>query len=46
MAAVLRAKNYHYRFVTAQNIGHCDARAWQSTLADTLVWAWAGYPAD
>jgi enterochelin esterase-like enzyme len=46
MAAALRAKNYHYRFVTAAGIGHCDARAWQSTLADTLVWAWAGYPTN
>jgi enterochelin esterase family protein len=44
MAAALKAKGYHYRFVTAQGIGHCDARAWQATLADTLVWAWAGYP--
>lgn len=44
MAAALGAKSYHYRFVTAEGIGHCDARAWQSTLADTLVWAWAGYP--
>jgi enterochelin esterase-like enzyme len=43
MAAALKAKNYHYRFVTAEGIGHCDARAWQSTLADTLVWAWAGF---
>jgi hypothetical protein len=34
------------RFVTAEGIGHCDARAWQSTLADTLVWTWAGYPTD
>jgi iron(III)-enterobactin esterase len=44
MASVLKERGYHYRFVTAQGIGHCDARAWQSTLADTLVWAWAGYP--
>lgn len=46
MAAALAAKGYHYRFVTAENIGHCDERAWQSTLADTLVWAWAGYPTN
>jgi enterochelin esterase family protein len=46
MAAAFKAKGYHYRFVTAQGIGHCDARAWQSTLADTLVWAWAGYPTN
>jgi enterochelin esterase-like enzyme len=43
MAAALQAKSYHYRFVTAEGIGHCDARAWQATLADTLVWAWAGF---
>jgi len=46
MAAAFKAKGYHYRFVTAQGIGHCDARAWQATLADTLVWAWAGYPTN
>jgi len=46
MAAALKSKNYHYRFVTAAGIGHCDARAWQATLADALVWTWAGYPTD
>lgn len=46
MAATLAAKNYHYRFVTAEGIGHCDGRAWQSTLVDTLLWTWAGYPTN
>jgi iron(III)-enterobactin esterase len=46
MAEAMAAKGYHYRFVTAEGIGHCDARAWQATLADTLVWTWAGYPTE
>ena len=42
-AAALKAKGYHYRFVLAKGVGHCDGRALQSTLADALVWVWRGY---
>lgn len=42
-AAALKAKGYHYRFVLAKGVGHCDSRAMKSTLADSLVWVWRGY---
>jgi iron(III)-enterobactin esterase len=44
MSAALGAKGYHRRFVFGKGLGHCDGPAWQSTLADTLVWVWRGYP--
>ncbi len=44
MAAALFAKNYHYRYVLAKTLGHCDGKAVKATLADTLVWLWRGYP--
>jgi enterochelin esterase-like enzyme len=44
-AAALKAKDYHYRFVFAMGAGHCDGNVQNQTLADTLVWAWRGYPA-
>lgn len=42
-AAALKAKGYHYRYVLAKGVGHCDGQALKSTLADALVWAWRGY---
>ncbi|MFN7734629.1 MAG: alpha/beta hydrolase [Pirellula sp.] len=42
-AAVLKAKNYDYRYVFSKNSGHCDKRVFEHTLADTLVWMWRGY---
>ena len=44
MAAALKAKNYHYRFVYAKGAGHCDAKVRRATLPDTLRWMWRGYP--
>jgi enterochelin esterase-like enzyme len=44
-AAALQAKGYHYRFVFAKGVGHCDGSVQNSTLADSLVWVWRGYPA-
>ena len=44
-AAALKAKNYHYRYVFAERAGHCQGKVRDSTLADTLVWMWRGYPA-
>jgi enterochelin esterase family protein len=44
MAAALKAKGYHYRFVTATNAGHIDARVFAQTLPETLAWLWRGYP--
>lgn len=46
MAAALKAKGYHYKFNFVRGLGHCDYKAWQSTLADTLIWVWRGYPTD
>lgn len=42
-AAALKAKGYHYRYVLAKGVGHCDGRALRATLADALVWVWRGY---
>lgn len=42
-AAVLKAKNYDYRYVFSKNSGHCDKRVFEHTLADTLAWMWRGY---
>jgi enterochelin esterase-like enzyme len=44
-AAALKAKGYHDRFIYALGVGHCDGGVRSSTLADTLVWTWRGYPA-
>jgi hypothetical protein len=44
-AEALKAKAYHYRFLFGQQAGHCQSNVRSSTLADTLVWAWRGYPA-
>lgn len=42
-AAVLKEKNYDYRYVFSKNSGHCDKRVFEHTLAETLVWMWRGY---
>jgi enterochelin esterase family protein len=44
MAAALKAKGYHYRFLFAQNAGHVDQNVIRQTLAETLLWLWRGYP--
>ena len=43
VAAALKAKGYHYRFVYALGAGHCDANPRRQTLPDTLQWMWKGY---
>ncbi len=45
-AAVLKAKGYAYRYVFSKESRHCDRRVFELTLADTLVWAWRGYPVE
>jgi enterochelin esterase-like enzyme len=45
-AAALQAKGYDYRYVYSQSTNHCDAKVFEHTLADTLVWAWQGYTPD
>lgn len=42
-AAALQAKGYNYRYVFSRATKHCDAKVFEQTLADTLVWMWRGY---
>jgi enterochelin esterase family protein len=42
-AAAFEAKGYHYRYIFARGVGHCDIRVPQATLADALIWVWRGY---
>jgi enterochelin esterase family protein len=44
MAAVLKAKRYHYQYVFAQAAGHVDGRVVAQTLPQALEWVWKGYP--
>ena len=44
MAAVLKAKDYRYRFVFAKGASHVDSRVVRQTLPETLEWLWRGYP--
>jgi len=43
MAAVLKAKGYHYQFVFAQGAGHVDGRVVDQTLPAAMEWVWRGY---
>ena len=45
MAAALKAKGYHYRFVFSKESKHCDRRVKDQTLPEALAWLWHGYPA-
>jgi enterochelin esterase-like enzyme len=44
MAAVLKAKGYHYQYVFALNAGHVDGPVRLQTLPEALEWVWQGYP--
>lgn len=44
MAAVLKAKGYHYRYVYAAGAGHADGNVIKQTLPEELLWVWRGYP--
>ena len=44
-AAALKAKGYDYRYVFSRATRHCDAKVFEATLADTLVWMWQDYQA-
>ena len=46
MAAALKMKGYHYRFVYALGAGHCDDKVQRQTLPDTMAWVWRGYQAN
>jgi enterochelin esterase-like enzyme len=43
MAAALKAKGYHYRYVFAKAAGHTDGRVTRQTLPAALEWLWHGY---
>ena len=44
MAAALKAKGYHYRYVYALGAGHTDGKVTRQTLPEALEWLWRGYP--
>jgi iron(III)-enterobactin esterase len=44
MAAVLKDKKYHYRYVFCAGAGHVDGKAVKQTLPEALLWLWQGYP--
>jgi len=44
LAAVLKAKGYHYQFVYAKNGGHTEAKIINQTLPQALEYVWKGYP--
>jgi enterochelin esterase-like enzyme len=44
MAAVLKAKGYHYRYEFAKKAGHVDGRVMDQTLPAAMEWLWRGYP--
>jgi enterochelin esterase-like enzyme len=44
MAAVLKAKGYHYQYVFALNAGHVERAVRNQTLPEALEWVWQGYP--
>jgi enterochelin esterase-like enzyme len=43
MAAVLKAKGYHYQYIFARNAGHVDHNVRDQTLPEALEWVWQGY---
>jgi len=45
MAAVFKAKKYHYQFVFARDSGHVDGKVVRQTLPQALEWVWRGYKA-
>jgi enterochelin esterase-like enzyme len=44
MAAALKAKGYHYRYVFSKASRHCDGKVKDQTLPEALAWLWHGYP--
>jgi enterochelin esterase family protein len=46
MAAVMKAKNYHYQLVYAKGGGHTDGKVIAQTLPRALEYVWRGYPVE
>lgn len=44
MAAALKAKGYHYRFIYGLGAMHCTQGVENATMADSMLWLWRGYP--
>jgi iron(III)-enterobactin esterase len=44
MAAAMKAKGYHYRYVFSKESRHCDGKVKNQTLPEALAWLWHGYP--
>ncbi len=45
MSAALKTKGYHYRWLEGMGAKHCsDARVQQTSMGDSLVWVWRGFP--
>ena len=44
MAAALKDKKYHYRYVFAAGAGHVDHKVVNQTLPEAMLWLWQGYP--
>jgi iron(III)-enterobactin esterase len=44
MAAALKDKKYHYRYVFAAGAGHVDRKVVNQTLPEALLWLWQGCP--
>jgi enterochelin esterase-like enzyme len=43
MAAALKLKGYHYRYVFSTGAGHVDRKVVNQTLPEALLWLWQGY---
>jgi iron(III)-enterobactin esterase len=43
MAAALKDKKYHYRYVFSAGAGHVDRKVVRQTLPEALLWLWQGY---
>jgi enterochelin esterase family protein len=43
MAAALKAKNYQYRYIFAEDSGHTEGAVINQTLPAALEWLWQGY---
>ena len=44
MAAVMKAKGYHYHYDFCKGAGHVDGKVLDQTLPGALVWLWRGFP--
>ena len=44
MAAALKAKGYHYRYVWCADSPHCDGKVRSQTLPEAMQYVWQGYP--